>query len=158
MEELPDLEYDTPFDDYGEYMHTHELEATYSRIVQANSTIKSQPQARSSDASSINFESLQPKFGWLPVDVIRNTFNNTTQFYRATASAQLKKHFRSPYPACNIHRHQEPIAADTVYSDTPAIDDGSKVAQIFVGTTSLVTDVYGMKTAKQFVNTLQDVI
>ena len=57
-----------------------------------------------------------------------------------------------------MHHRQEPIATDTVYSDTPAIDDGSKVAQIFVGTTSLVTDVYGMKTPKQFVNTLQDVI
>ena len=31
-------------------------------------------------------------------------------------------------------------------------------AQVFVGTKSLVTDVYGMKTEKQFVNTLQDII
>ena len=47
---------------------------------------------------------------------------------------------------------------DTVYSDTPAIDNGCKVAQIFVGTKSMVTDVFGMKTEKQFVNTLQDII
>ena len=70
----------------------------------------------------------------------------------------LKKYFKSLYPVCNVQRRQEPIATDTVYSDTPAIDNGSKVAQIFVGTESLVTDVYGMKTEKQFVNTLQDVI
>ena len=101
---------------------------------------------------------MQPKFGWLPIDVIRDTFNATTQFYRTPASTNLKKHFRSPYPACNVHRRQEALATDTVYSDTPAIDDGSKVAQIFVGTQSLVTDVYGMKTTKQFVNTLQDII
>ena len=45
---------------------------------------------------------------------------------------------------------------DTVYSDTPAIDNGATSAQIFVETESLVTDVYGMKSDKEFVSTLQD--
>ena len=40
----------------------------------------------------------------------------------------------------------EPIATDTIYSDTPAIDSGATITQIFVGTESLVTDVYSMKT------------
>ena len=158
MEDLPDLEYDTPFDDYGEYLHGYPLESTYSRVFQAHNTVESQPKPRQIDSSAIDFEDLQPKFGWLPIDVIRDTFNATTQFYRTPASTHLKKHFRSPYPACNVHRRQEALATDTVYSDTPAIDDGSKVAQVFVGTKSLVTDVYGMKTTKQFVNTLQDII
>ena len=148
MEELPDLDHHIPFDDYGEYLHGHELEATLSNVFQAQLSIGSQVTPRQVDTSRIDFSTLQSKFGWLPIDVIRNTFSNTTQFYRTPASSHLKKHFRSPYPACNIHRRQEPIATDTVYSDTPAIDDGSKVAQIFVGTTSLVTDVYGMKTPK----------
>jgi hypothetical protein len=45
-----------------------------------------------------------------------------------------------------------------VFSDTPAIDGGETcAAQIFVGTeTLLVADVCGMKTEKQFVNTLED--
>ena len=47
---------------------------------------------------------------------------------------------------------------DTIYSDTPAIDSGATIAQIFVGTESLVTDVYSMKTDRQFVNTLEDQI
>jgi hypothetical protein len=45
---------------------------------------------------------------------------------------------------------------DTIYSDTPAIDGGETHAQLFVGTESLVTDIQGMKTDKQFVNTLED--
>ena len=105
-----------------------------------------------------DFKEIQPKFGWLPINIIQATLDRTTQFYRAPMATLLKKHFKSPYPACNVQRRQEPIATDTVYSDTPAIDNGAKVAQIFVGTESLVTDVYGMKTEKQFVNTLQDVI
>ena len=73
-------------------------------------------------------------------------------------STRLLKHYKSPFPACNVHRRNEPIATDTVYSDTPAIDSGCKCAQIFVGTKTMVTDVYGMKTEKKFVNTLQDII
>jgi hypothetical protein len=71
-------------------------------------------------------------------------------------STVLKKRYRSPNPALNVHRRDEPVATDTVDSDTPAIDGGQTAAQIFVGTKSLVTDVEGMKTVKQFVNTLED--
>ena len=38
---------------------------------------------------------------------------------------------------------------------TPAIDNGCKVAQFFVGTKSMFNDVYGMKTDSQFINTLE---
>jgi hypothetical protein len=41
-------------------------------------------------------------------------------------------------------------------SDTPSIGCGSKCAQIFVGRESLVCAVYGMKTDKEFVTTLED--
>jgi hypothetical protein len=68
----------------------------------------------------------------------------------------LKKHYKSPFPALNVKRRDEPVATDIVFSDTPAIDGGETCAHIFVGTETLVTDVYGMKTEKQFVNTLED--
>jgi hypothetical protein len=57
-----------------------------------------------------------------------------------------------------VWRRDEPLATDTIYSDTPAIDGGKKIAQFYVGTRSLVTDVYGIKSKKQFVNTLEDII
>ena len=48
------------------------------------------------------------------------------------------------------------MATNTVYADTPAIGNGATTAQFFVGTKSLVCDVYPMKTDKQFVNVLLD--
>ena len=62
----------------------------------------------------------------------------------------------SPFPANNIHQCNEPIATDTVHVDTHAIDAGFRCAQLFVRTESLVSDVYGLKTEKQFVNTSED--
>ena len=48
------------------------------------------------------------------------------------------------------------LFTDTIFSDTPAIDSGVTMAQIFVGNRTLVTDVYPLKSQKQFVNTLED--
>ena len=45
---------------------------------------------------------------------------------------------------------------DIVYADTPAILDASTSAVIFVGVETQMTDVDGIKTDKQFVNTLED--
>ena len=60
----------------------------------------------------------------------------------------MKKHLKSRNPALNIPRRHEPVATDTVFSDTPAVDSGVKQ--------TLVADAYPMKSGKQFVNTLED--
>ena len=48
------------------------------------------------------------------------------------------------------------VATDTIFSDTPAVDNGLTCAQIFVGTESLVTNAYGIKSDGEFVATLED--
>lgn len=67
-----------------------------------------------------------------------------------------KNNFKSPFPVLNVSRRNEPVATDTACSDTPTIDAGSTSMQIFIGTETLLTDVYSMKLDKQFVNTLED--
>ena len=57
-----------------------------------------------------------------------------------------KKWYESPFPALNIHRRDEPVATDSIHTDTPAVDSGSTIAQGFVGVESLVTNVYAIKT------------
>ena len=64
--------------------------------------------------------------------------------------------YTSPFPALNVQRRNEPVATDTVCSNTPAVDDGSTCAQIFVGVDTHFCDVYGMRTDGQFVHTLMD--
>ena len=68
----------------------------------------------------------------------------------------MRKQFKSRFPAFNIPRRSEEVATDTIFSDTPAIDSGVTMAQIFVGKRTLVNDVYPLKSQKQFVNTLED--
>ena len=68
----------------------------------------------------------------------------------------IKKHFKSCNPVFNIPRHSEAVATDTIFSDTPAVDDGSTMAQFFCGHDTLVCDAYGIKSTKQLINTLSD--
>ena len=106
--------------------------------------------------SKINHISYHSKLAWLPIDVIKNTFEKTMQYYQMPMGAYLKKRYKSPFPACNVNCRNEPVATDTVYSDTPAIDSGITAAQFFVGTESMVCDVYPMQIDKQFVHVIQD--
>jgi hypothetical protein len=112
----------------------------------------------SSEVSNVtpNYELLRPLFGWAPADTIRRTFSVTTQYARGRVSDTLKQHSRSRFPACNVRCRNELVATDTVFSDTPAVDCGVTAAQIFVGRETLVDDVYGLKTDKEFGNTLEN--
>jgi hypothetical protein len=103
-----------------------------------------------------DYGQLCPRLGWLPVDAIKKTFECTTQLARMPMSTILKKRYKSPNPALNVRPRDEPVATNTIYSDTPAIDCGITSAQLFVGTKTHTADVYPIKSDKQFVNTLLD--
>ena len=92
----------------------------------------------------------------MSTDVIAKTFEKTTQYARIPTGTSLKKYYKSPNPVLNTPRHGEPTAMDIVYADTPAIDDGATAAAIFAGVNTGVTDIYGLKTDSQLVNTLED--
>ncbi len=179
LPDLPDGEHHPNFTPTGEYKHrtvttsetnqvSHQdlaefmdaqdgedlLEDAVERIVLAN-IHEHQIEEHDVTVRERDWSTLQPLFAWASVDRIKETFNRTTQFARIPAG-RLKKRFKSPFPAANVRRRSEAVATDTVFSDTPAFATGQTCAQIFVGTETLYTDVYGMKTDKEFVNTLED--
>ena len=67
------------------------------------------------------------------------------QMGRLSNAVHLKKHYHSPNPALNVHRHQEPVAMDYVDADVLAVDDGSMGAQILIGMESEVCDAQGFE-------------
>ncbi len=68
----------------------------------------------------------------------------------------MKKHLKLRNPILDIPTRHEEVATDTIKSDTPAVDSGATLAQLFVGKQSLVSDVYELKSGHQFVNSLED--
>jgi hypothetical protein len=106
--------------------------------------------------SEPDYGQLHPHLSWLPIDAIKKMFKCTTQLARMPMSTILKKRYKSLNPALNVHSRDEPVATDTIYSDTLVIDCGITSAQLFVGTKTHTADVYPIKSDKQFVNTPLD--
>ena len=102
------------------------------------------------------YAKMQLFFSQLPVKVIKKTFESTTQYARIPVSMVLHKHYKAPFPTLNMLQKDEAIAIDIVYHNTPPIDNRGTSAQIFVGIKTFLTNVYGMKSDKQFIATLSN--
>ena len=99
----------------------------------------------------------RPFLAWTSPSSIKDTFNVTTRHGTAPHTQDyIKKHFKSRNPVFSIPRCSEAVATDTIFSDTPAVDDGPTMAQFFCGHDTLVCDAYGITSTKQFINTLSD--
>ena len=119
---------------------------------------------RQIDKKEYNVDLLQPNFGFVPKDRVWHTLKNTTQYARADTRLPLRRHFKTRFPAANIPRLNEDVATDTFFSDVPAHDDGlpghggTTMAQLYTGTTSLLTEIFPMRNESEMVGTLQDFI
>ena len=99
----------------------------------------------------------RPFLAWTSPSSIKDTFNVTTRHGTAPDTQDyIKKHFKSRNPVFSIPRCREAVATDTIFSDTPAVDDGPTMAQFFCGHDTFVCDAYGIKSTIQFINTLSD--
>ena len=134
---------DFSFDDQGYYRHSivsaHTTSASRSSTLERGDVFDvtqrianlHQSNNVTIDPKHPDFALLRPFFAWAPADAIKRTFDVTTRWARASNQVPFRKHFKSRFPALNIHRRRKPVATDTIYSDTPAIDNGAQVAQIF---------------------------
>ena len=158
--------FDPNFDEYGDY--TRRAIQTLSILDDSSSTLTPCPtlitnqhefRTYQHDVSheAPDYEKFRPYFGWVNVDTVQKTMEQSTQWGVSLPNTfHMKKHLKSRNPALNIPRRHEAVGTDTVFSDTPAVDSGVKQAQVFVGRDTLVADAYPMKSGKQFVNTLED--
>ena len=104
----------------------------------------------------LDYEKAQACLGFAPIEVIKKTFSKTTQHARNIVRLPFRTHLKSRFPALNVRHRNEPVATDTVWVDEPAIDNGSTVAQVFVGRKTYVTDVHGSKTDAEFAGILKE--
>ena len=110
-----------------------------------------------SNPAEEDWKSLRTYFEWQSEQVIENTYKVTSRFGGTVPQCDyLKKHFKSRNLVVNIPRSNEPYATDTGFCDTHAINDVSTMAQFFVRKDTLACDAYGIKSQKQFINTLYD--
>ena len=156
--QVPDQPFGVPmFDAYGDFNE---------RIIANLNTLLDAPPGdygsytanlHQSSPQEPDWNALCPFLAWTSPSSIKDTFNVTTRHGTSPHTQDyIKKHFKSRNPVFNIPRRSEAVATYTIFSETPAVDDGSTMAQFFCGRDTLVCDAYGIKSTKQFINTLSD--
>ena len=71
----------------------------------------------------------RPSLAWTSPSSIKDTFNVTTRHGTAPNTQDyIENHFKPRNPVSSIPRCSEDLATDTIFSDTPAVDDGSTMA------------------------------
>lgn len=81
----------------------------------------------------IDYESMRPYFLGVPADIVRRTYDSTTQYYSNFSHREGQVHmYQSPFPAANVCRRSEDESTDTFHADTVAWG-GYECMQIFVG-------------------------
>jgi hypothetical protein len=93
---------------------------------------------------SLDPESLRKYFAFLPTEVMSQTMASTSQHAQVLSHDTMRWFYKSPFPALNVARRNEDLLTDIVYSDTPAIDNGSTSAAVYSGRASHVLDVFRM--------------
>ena len=158
--------FDPNFDEFGDY--TQRAIQTPSILDDSSSTLTPCPTFMANqhefrtyqhavNHEAPDFEKFRPYFGWVNVDTVQKTMEQSTQWGVSLPNMfPMKRHLKSRNPALNIPRRYEAVATDTVFSDTPAVKSGIKQAQVFLGRDTPVADAYPMKKGKQFANTLED--
>ena len=85
--------------------------------------------------TTIDYNKLKHYSGWVYAETIKNTFENSTQWAVIPTGFPVRKHFKSWFPAFNIPRRNEAVGPEMIFSDTPTIDSGVTITQIFIAKT-----------------------
>jgi hypothetical protein len=109
VQDLPNDPYVEPrFNSTGDYWHRHvaNFDIFLSSEIIAHSTAIDN--ILSSNKHNMvrnerNYEALRPCLGWVSTDTVKKTILATTQFAREVYNAPMHKHFKSRFPALNVH-------------------------------------------------------
>ena len=106
----------------------------------------------------IDYKKYRPYLLMVSPEKVKATFDATTQHaVNVPSGPHILQTMKSPNPAHNVLRRNEPVATDTIFAEVPAIcTNGQTMAQLYIGRKSLLAVAYGMSNESQMVNTLED--
>jgi hypothetical protein len=115
-----------------------------------------------------HYEAMRPLLGWVNLDCVKKTFENTIQWFCASVCLPFCHHFKSCFPAANVPCLHETVATDTFFLDVPAHDDGvldgvlghggATMVLVYCGKDSRLTRGYPMTSEHDMYHTLEDFI
>jgi len=142
----------------GEGMPDDEVETVEEEEDETKEDIEANTPPVETKPKPVDYSKCQRQFLHVPVEKIKRAFAATTQNAASIVHGpNVNQTLKSPNPALNIRQRKEAVATDSLFADVPTVDTpGYTGAQIFVGTSSLLTDCYGFCSVSEFPNALLD--
>ena len=86
-----------------------------SEFVKPETVISAQP--KTVKTAPPDYKKYRPYFLQVPEEKVRKTFENTTQYaIGVNTGKHITNTFKSPFPAHNVWRRNEPVASDTIFA------------------------------------------
>ena len=118
MTPLRGLPFDPNFDEFGDYTHStililNILDDSSQQMTPFPTIMANQHVFRTNihvfNKDTPDYEKLRPYFGWVNVDTVQKTIEQSTQWAVSLPNTfPMKRHLKSRNPALNIPRHHEP--------------------------------------------------
>ena len=105
--------------------------------------------------SNPDYQKLSKYFAYRPIDIIRKTWNQTTQLVKSVLDFPMRRHFKSRFQMLRKPRLNEKVTTDTYFASSRSLE-GYTCAQVFFGCTYKTINVYGMKTESEFSEVYKD--
>jgi hypothetical protein len=105
--------------------------------------------------SEHDLHNLKPYFGWIPVETIKKTIENTTQLAKAVNNYPMIRHLTARFRILKRFRLGEYVSTDPIFANVAGLL-GYSVLQVFYGLSSHCIDVYGMKSKAEFPQIYKD--
>ncbi len=148
----------------GETRDSLELlsQATNHEVLQYIESLDREHKRARVNATSTNFvgldwETMRKRLAYLPMEIIKKTFEVTTQLAKMDVRLPLRRHFKSRFPQANVNRLREVFATDTFFASTRGIN-GETMVQLFSGIKSQLVVPYGMSQESEGPTKLQEFI
>ncbi len=134
--------------DFGEVISDHQARVEYCSVhAHEASVYRHDP----------HFEAMRPFLGWVNLERVKETFENTTQWFCASVRLPFCHHFKSRFPAANVPRLHETVVTDTFFLDVHA-HGGATMVQVYCGKDYQLTRGYPMTSEHDMYHTLEDFI
>ena len=115
---------------------------------------------RTHEPTEQDYKAMKPYFAWMPTNIIKATFQNSTQygFMPTSEEGNLFKRWKSPNPAMNVFRMQDDLLTDKIHSNTPSVEGGFTATQLYFGRKSHIIHPEPLSRKYTFLRGLQNFV
>jgi len=132
--------------------------AIFNSFFNVMNSMKQKAVSSSTAVKEQDYATLRIYLGWLPLEVVNRTFACTTQLAMGSRlRLPFRQHHKSRTPQLNVPCLSETFVTDTLFSSETGLG-GITCAQLFVGTKSKLTKIFGMRTESEGPDAFEDFI